>query len=88
MKTTIELPDDLGLQAKRFALEQHTTLKQLVITGLRLAMASTPAQKGASETGYTQALKGPLFVCKPNAPAEKLSIEELVALEHQCLAES
>ncbi len=35
MKTTVELPEDLFLQAKRCALDQGTTLKALIETGLR-----------------------------------------------------
>jgi len=35
MKTTIELPDDLFLQAKRKALENRTTLRHLVERALR-----------------------------------------------------
>jgi len=35
MKTTIELPDDLFLQAKRKALENRTTLRQIVEHALR-----------------------------------------------------
>jgi hypothetical protein len=39
MKTTIELPDDLVIAAKRAALEQRTTLRQLVETSLRQTLA-------------------------------------------------
>ena len=39
MKTTIELPEELFLQAKRCALEQGTTLKALMESGLRNALA-------------------------------------------------
>jgi hypothetical protein len=35
MKTTIELPEDLFLEAKQYALVQGTTLKALIETGLR-----------------------------------------------------
>jgi len=35
MKTTVELPDDLLLQAKRKALENRTTLRRLVERALR-----------------------------------------------------
>jgi len=35
MKTTIELPDDLLLQAKRKALETRTTLRELMERALR-----------------------------------------------------
>ena len=35
MKTTIELPDDLILEAKRTALNRRTTLRALMLNGLR-----------------------------------------------------
>lgn len=44
MKTTIELPEDLFLQAKRRALEQGTTLKALVETGLRHILTQSKAR--------------------------------------------
>ena len=47
MKTTIELPDDLFLQAKRFALERGTTLKALVENGLRNALAQPELHRAA-----------------------------------------
>ncbi len=39
MKTTIELPEELFMQAKRAALEQGTTLKALIESGLRYVLA-------------------------------------------------
>lgn len=35
MKTTIELPDDLAAEAKATAHSQRTSLRELVISGLR-----------------------------------------------------
>lgn len=35
MKTTIDLPDDLLMQAKVYAAQHHTTLKELVVQGLQ-----------------------------------------------------
>ena len=39
MKTTIDLPDALANEAKRFAATQHTTLRDLVVSGLRAELA-------------------------------------------------
>jgi hypothetical protein len=36
MRTTIDIPDELLKDAKRRALEEDTTLRQLVIEGLKL----------------------------------------------------
>lgn len=35
MKTTIELPDDLAAEARSTARSQHTSLRELMLTGLR-----------------------------------------------------
>ena len=35
MKTTVDLPDDLLIQAKVFAARKKKTLKELIIAGLR-----------------------------------------------------
>ncbi len=46
MKTTIELPDDLLIQAKKKAAESRTTLRALFERGLRRELAgSEPAGK-------------------------------------------
>ncbi|AKU15556.1 type II toxin-antitoxin system VapB family antitoxin [Luteipulveratus mongoliensis] len=39
MKTTIEIPDALATEAKRIALSQGTTLRELVVVGLRAEVA-------------------------------------------------
>jgi hypothetical protein len=39
MKTTIELPDDVLLAAKRRALESRSSLRELVTRGLRAELA-------------------------------------------------
>lgn len=39
MKTTIELPDPLFKQARRYAETHHTTMKALIEQGLRQVMA-------------------------------------------------
>ncbi|BBH16145.1 hypothetical protein Back2_04320 [Nocardioides baekrokdamisoli] len=38
MKTTIELPDDLVAQVRDIAREEHTTMRELMIEGLRHAL--------------------------------------------------
>lgn len=44
MRTTIDIPDELLKNAKRKALEEDTTLRQLVIEGLQLR-AQTPGTR-------------------------------------------
>lgn len=43
MKTTIEIPDDLARQAKELATAQRTTLRELVVEGLRAEIAHRSA---------------------------------------------
>lgn len=38
MKTTIELPDDLVAQVREVARDERTTMRELMIEGLRLAL--------------------------------------------------
>ena len=40
MKTTIDLPDDLLHEAKVVAAQKRTTLRELVVTGLDMALHS------------------------------------------------
>lgn len=41
MKTTIDLPDEVLVSAKVFAAEQRTTLRELVVRGLKM-VTETP----------------------------------------------
>jgi hypothetical protein len=50
MKTTIDLPDEIFHRAKVVAAQRRTTLKELFLTGLELAMKSeveTPDRQAA-----------------------------------------
>jgi hypothetical protein len=44
MKTTLELPDELLIEAKKKAAEQRRPLRALVEEGLRLALKKSKAQ--------------------------------------------
>ena len=48
MKTTLELPDELFVAAKRRAAEERTTLKTIVERGLR-AQLGAPAPRRAAK---------------------------------------
>jgi hypothetical protein len=41
MKTTIDLPDELAIQAKKAAVERRTTLRDLVVRGLRHVLSES-----------------------------------------------
>jgi len=45
MRTTINLPDDLILQAKRAALEADTTLTEIIANALRESLAKPRRKK-------------------------------------------
>lgn len=42
MKTTVDLPDDLLIAAKKRAAEDRTTLRDLITRGLRLVLSGAP----------------------------------------------
>lgn len=45
MKTTIDLPDDLLTKAKIVAATRRTTLRELVLQGLKLVTETPPAEE-------------------------------------------
>lgn len=45
MKTTVELPDDLLLEARRKALETRTTLRDILERALRQELRSSGSQR-------------------------------------------
>lgn len=54
MKTTIDLPDEILVKAKVYAAEQRTTLRDLVVRGLKLV---TEAQEPDDEKQRKAAIK-------------------------------
>ncbi len=46
MKTTLDLPDELLIQAKKAAAEQRRTLRALVEEGLRMVLRDPRAKAG------------------------------------------
>jgi hypothetical protein len=49
MRTTINLPDDLILQAKKAALESDTTLTEIIENALREALAGRRRKKASRQ---------------------------------------
>lgn len=45
MKTTVELPDELLVAAKKRAAEERTTLRALIARGLRQVLAARPSRE-------------------------------------------
>lgn len=93
MKTTLDLPDDLVMKIKIRAVQERRPLKTLVADLLRqglegpshpaLPRESDPLPEGLmiNDNGF------PIIRCGSNAPAARLTVEELLALEQQSLLE-
>jgi hypothetical protein len=47
MKTTVDLPEDLLIEAKKFAVEKRVTLRALIERGLRQQLATGGQGTGA-----------------------------------------
>ena len=73
MRTTVEIPDPLLRRAKLAAVEQGTTLKQLVTRGLEQVL-----QAGAS-TAHRM-VKPPLTLA-PDSPLRTMSPEDLARID-------
>lgn len=91
MKTTLDLPEDLVREVKLRAVMQGRTLKDLVAEVLRRGLEIAPVSRSndspASERGEIDENGLPVIRCQPGAPASRMSLEELLALEQDALAE-
>jgi hypothetical protein len=55
MKTTIDLPDEVLVKAKVFAAELRTTLRELVVRGLKLVTEAPEPGRRETTQGRAQA---------------------------------
>ena len=85
MKTTIDLPDELVREVKLRALMQGRTLRDLIAEFIRLGLGSGPPNHpGTLPPGspVTMSAAGlPVVKCRIDAPAARMSVEELIELE-------
>jgi hypothetical protein len=58
MKTTVDLPDDLLIRAKKRAVETRTTLRVLIERGLRRELAASSAGRRAPKIRWVVAPGG------------------------------
>jgi len=87
MKTTIDLPDELVREVKIRAVMTRRTVRDLVADllrqGLGMASPAVPGERPAS----TMVLIGdggiPVIRCAPDAPATRMSVAELLALDQR-----
>jgi len=76
VKTTIDLPDDVFLRAKILAAERSTTLRELVIQGLKLVTETPPeAEEKKRKAALKRLLKG--MRAGNTAPMVPLTREEI-----------
>lgn len=90
MKTTFDLPPDLVRDLKLRAVHEGRKLKDVAADLLRrgLAAPETATQpKPAKPKIEIQANGLPIVCCKANAPAKRMTADELLALERQSLGQ-
>jgi hypothetical protein len=61
MRTTINLPDELMLRAKRAALEAGTTLTEFIADALRVSLAEHPQRKRGRALKINPSGRGGVF---------------------------
>ncbi|MFN0162188.1 MAG: hypothetical protein ACKVQQ_13235 [Burkholderiales bacterium] len=88
MKTTIDLPDDVLQAVKMRAVIQRRPLKDLVAQLLReaLDLSARTVPTALAPTLSIGANGIPIMRCDPAAPAARMGIPALLALEQEALA--
>src|ERR1043166_9538427 len=91
MKTTLDLPDELIREVKLRAVHQRRTVKDLVAEFIRQGLGLAPlgrAKKRPASSIVTVGERGlPVIRCNPNAPATRMSVKKLLALEQELQTE-
>ena len=85
MKTTVVLPDDLLLRAKRKALEEHSTLRTLIEAGLR-AQVDGPAPFGEVRESGARYLDRLCRLPKMRQPLSPRQLKRLIEEQHDDLS--
>src|SRR5205085_11175960 len=91
MKTTLDLPEELVREVKLRAVMERRTVKDLVAELLRRGLELAPESRSNEFPASDRVAIGddglPVIRCRPDAPASRMSVEELLALEQESLAE-
>lgn len=91
MKTTLDLPDDLVQELKLRSVHERRKMKDVAADALRSGLQiKEPAQTESTTVpeGLMLTEDGfPVIQCEPDAPASRMTIDELLALEQQALLE-
>ena len=84
MKTTLDLPNDLVREMKLRAVHEGQKLKDVAAALLAAGLAAKSAQTKASRA-RRGSIKLPLFPCAADAPARRMSMAAITALEQETL---
>jgi len=81
MKTTLELPDDLLIEAKTVALQRRTTLKALIEHALRRELSPASAEANPDPGQFEV---GPLgFLVLKRNPGETIRLDQIESIQHE-----
>ncbi|MBI5691126.1 MAG: hypothetical protein HZC55_13640 [Verrucomicrobia bacterium] len=80
MKTTLDLPDDLVQELKLRSVHERRKMKDVAAAALRRGLTM---DEKAPPRARKKSIKLPFFECGPDAPATKMTAEELIALEQK-----
>ena len=91
MKTTHDLPDELVREVKIRAVVQGRTVKDLVAEFLREGLGSAPVARAkklpTSERVEVREGGLPVIRCRPDAPATRMRVKDLLKLEEKTQSE-
>ena len=84
VKTTLDLPNDLVREVKLRAVNEGKKMKDVISDLLRqgLGHPTSTISQGNARRGR---IDFPLFPSSPDAPAQRMSLDELVLAEHETL---
>ena len=86
MKTTLDLPDDLLIEAKTLAARRKTTLKAIVEKALRRELHPDPALSNPDPDKFEMGLLG-FLVIKRRPGDQPITSEMVRTLQDECDAE-
>jgi hypothetical protein len=91
MKTTLDLPDELIREVELRAVVQGLTVNDLVAEFIRQGLGIAPPEHLEKPPPGSMVEIGegglPVIRCRPDAPAARMSVEELLKLEQESQAE-
>lgn len=81
MKTTLELPDDLLIEAKTLAARRNTTLKAIVERALRREIRPAAEMENPDPEKFEL---GPFGILRlKRRPGEKITLKEITAIQDE-----